>query len=419
MRPELAADGRFLSRFRREARTAARLSHPGIVAVHDFGTDGERCFIVMEFVPGRTIGAIVREEGPMDQARAAAIVADAALALGHAHDRGVVHRDITPGNVMVTPDDRVKVLDFGIARAARTSPRSGSSPAHATITYAAPELARGEATDQRADVYALGGVLYELLAGRPPFVAASSAELIHRVTTETPVSLRELRPDTSPALEAVVVRCLAKDPDTRFDRADELAAALRDAARTSGGREDHDPATAPTQPVPGAHAPSTSPVTAVLPEARPGARRRAPLLRVGRLALVTACASVLLGAAWVGLSAVSTVGGGRSHPQGLEPVPVPAGLTVQTSCDGWFATRADLAWTPGGRSDGYEIWRLQPGDQRYRLLARIDDWRTTSYADTGIGIDTSYRYMVRAVIGTRTSAPTPDVLAKTPLLCLG
>jgi len=355
----------------------------------------------------------------MDQARAAGIVADAALALGHAHDRGVVHRDITPGNVMVTPDDRVKVLDFGIARAARTSPRSGSSPAHATITYAAPEQARGEATDQRADVYALGGVLYELLTGRPPFVAASSAELIDLVMTAMPIPVRDVRPDASPALEAVVMRCLAKDPDTRFDRADELAAALRDTARTSGAPGSRDPATAPTQPVPGVPAPSTSPVTAVLPETQPGARRRGPLLRVGRLTLAAACTSVLLGAAWIGLSAVSTAGGGRSRPQGPAPVPVPTGLTVQTSCNGWFATKANLAWTPGGRSDGYEIWRLQPGDQRYRLLTRIDDWRTTSYADTGVGIDTSYRYIVRAVIGTRRSAPTPEVLAKTPLLCLG
>jgi protein kinase-like protein len=419
MRPELAADGRFVSRFRREARTAARLSHPGIVAVHDFGSDGERCFIVMELVAGRTIGTIVREEGPMDQGRAAAIVGSAALALGHAHDRGVVHRDITPGNVMVTPDDGVKVLDFGIARAARSSPRSGSPPAHATITYAAPELARGETADQRADIYALGGILYELLTGRPPFAEGSSAELIRRVTAEMPVPVRDLRPGTSRALEAVVMRCLAKDPAARFDRADELASALRDAAPHPRGRGRDDPATAATQPVPLAQPPGTSSVTAVLPRRLSGARRGGRLRHVGRLALAAACASIVLGGAWIGLSAVSTAESGGSRRRATEPVPLPTGLTVQTSCDGWFATKADLVWTPGGRSDGYEIWRLQPGDQRYSLLTRIDDWRTTSYRDADVGIDTSYRYVVRAVIGTTRSAPNGDVLAKTPLLCLG
>ncbi len=192
LRPELAADRRFLVRFRREARTSARLSHPGIVAVHDVGEDEGRAFIVMEYVPGRTLGQIVRDEGAVAPARAARIGAAAADALAHAHDRGVVHRDVSPGNVMVTPDGEVKVLDFGIARAARGSARSGSPSAHGTVAYVAPEQARGEASDQRADVYALGAVLYELLTGRPPFEGATTVEVIRHVGERTPAPVSTL-----------------------------------------------------------------------------------------------------------------------------------------------------------------------------------------------------------------------------------
>jgi serine/threonine-protein kinase len=140
LRPELAADRRFLARFRREARTAARLGHPGIVAVHDIAESDGRVFIVMELVPGSTLGELVRRSGPMDPATAARLVADAADAIAHAHDRGVVHRDVSPGNVMVSPGEHVKILDFGIARAVRGSgaPRSGSD-ALGTLAYVAPE----------------------------------------------------------------------------------------------------------------------------------------------------------------------------------------------------------------------------------------------------------------------------------------
>ncbi len=165
LRPEIGADRRFVARFQREARTAARLAHPGIVAVHDYGQDGDRVFLVLEHVPGRTLTEMVRRDGSPAPGRVAEIGAAVAEALAHAHARGVVHRDIAPSNVMVRDDGTVKVLDFGIAAAAISSGHGGSVTAHGTLAYAAPEVLAGLPSDQRVDVYGLGAVLYELLAG--------------------------------------------------------------------------------------------------------------------------------------------------------------------------------------------------------------------------------------------------------------
>jgi len=415
LRPELAADRRFLARFRREARTAARLSHPGIVGVHDIGG---RAFIVMEFVPGRTLGTIVRDDGGADPSQAARIGAAVADALAHAHDRGVVHRDIAPGNIMVTPSGTVKVLDFGIARAARGSARSGSPSAHGTAAYVAPEQARGEASDQRADVYALGAVLYEFLAGRPPFTADTTVELVQRSALRAPPPLRSLRPDVPAALERVIDRCLAKDPVDRYVQAEELARALRDAAPARTAR------TALAVPAsrldPTATAPIVRASTAVLPPATtaraPAPRRR----RTRHLMLWTAAGLLLFGGAWVVVPAISAMSTGTIHPhvRGPKPVPAPTALTASTSCNGLFSTRADLAWTPGGPSKGYEIWRKEPGMRTYVLVTRIRDWHATSFSDTGLGIDQTYRYVVRAMAGARVSAPSGEAQAPTPLLCL-
>lgn len=414
LRPELAEDRRFLSRFRREARTAASLSHPGIVGVHDIGEDAGRAFIVMEFVPGRTLTAIVRDEGGVDPAHAVRIGGAVADALAHAHERGVVHRDIAPGNIMLTSVGTVKVLDFGIARAVRGSARSGSPSAHGTVAYVAPEQARGEPSDQRADVYALGAVLYELLSGRPPFTADTTVDLLERAHNDAPAPVCSLRPDVPPALDLVIQRCLAKDPAERYVRADDLARALRQAAPTGTARK-----RAPDRANhrgPAATAPIVRRETAALHPRRPPRSRR----RTGRAALAVSIALMGLGGLWVAVPAISAMSSGtiRAHVRAPKPVPVPASLTATTSCDGLFSTRADLAWTPGGRSRGYEIWRKEPGMQTYRLVARISDRRVTSYSDTALGIDQTYHYVVRATTGARVSAPSPEASAPTPLLCL-
>src|SRR5579871_4539589 len=168
--PELSVDPNFVERFRREAQAAANLSHPNIVSVYDWGEAGNTYFIVMEYVEGRPLSRLIREDGPMRPERAAVIGADVAAALGFAHRNGVIHRDVKPGNVLITPTDLVKVTDFGIARAANTTDHLTQTGAvMGTATYFSPEQAQGLAVDQRSDVYSLGVVLYELVTGRPPF----------------------------------------------------------------------------------------------------------------------------------------------------------------------------------------------------------------------------------------------------------
>ena len=172
LRPELAADERFLSRFRREAATAARLTHPGIVAVHDIGEDGGKTFIVMEFVAGRTLAEVASGRSNPTADRVRNIGVAAARALAHAHDRGVVHRDVSPANIMVTDDEAVKILDFGIARGGSAALRSNAA-SRGTLPYVAPEVLKGAAADARADVFSLGVVAYQLVTGRKAFEGAT------------------------------------------------------------------------------------------------------------------------------------------------------------------------------------------------------------------------------------------------------
>jgi Serine/threonine protein kinase len=417
LRPELAADRRFLSRFGREARTSARLSHPGIVAVHDIGEDGGRAFIVMEFVAGRTLGKIVHDVIESSNVSYSVIGAAVADALGHAHDRGVVHRDVSPGNVMLTPRGEVKVLDFGIARASRGSARSSSPSAHGTVAYVAPEQARGEAADQRADIYALGAVLYELLTGRAPITGGSTTELVEQLSAETPAPISALRPEIPAELDAIVVRCLAKEPTARFERADQLAVALRVASRAAAVRRAGNEDGRAARVAGGTTVPIAPHIrTAELPS--PGRAAAPQRRRGGRIAAILALTVMALGASSVVVPALRLPGVIEPRLHGPRPVPIPTAFSTQTFCSGWFSTRVDLTWTPGGPSDGYQIWRRQPGDAVYSLVARIHDWRTTSFTDDNLGVDLTYDFVIRALHGPRVGRSTPEVAAPTPLLCL-
>jgi eukaryotic-like serine/threonine-protein kinase len=437
LRPELAADRGFAGRFRREARTAARLAHPGIVAVHDIGEDEGRVFIVMEFVAGRHLGRVIAEEAPADPARVARIGAEAAGALAHAHARGVVHRDIAPGNVMIAVDGRTRILDFGIARASRgSSARSGTDPAHGTLAYVAPERMRGEPADQRADIYALGAVLYELLTGHAPSRDAGPI-----------AGPRSLRLEVPLPLDRIVMRCLAFNPSARYLRTGDLAAELRamadvrvTEAPTAAGAEASEAggARASADLLPGARTEVLTPavptrrlphdgvpVTGELPAGRAvvvpdGEAGRRPRRRPRRLVGVVALGVAVLGAAWIALPSVASLAG-RVTPtlHGPKPLHAPTGLTAATSCDGFLSARTELAWTPVAPSrGGYEVWRGEPGERGYRLVARIDDGRTTTYTDTGLAVDLTYRYVVRAADGPRVSAPSREVAAPTPLFCV-
>ena len=239
LRRELAEDSAFRTRFRQEAQSASRMAHPAVVRVYDAGEDTvvgpdgaarPEPFIVMELVHGRTLQAILAS-GPLAPDQAVRYVDGILEALQYSHRAGVVHRDIKPGNVMVTDSGRVKVMDFGIARAASDSSSTvaETSAILGTAAYFSPEQAKGEPVDARADLYSTGVVLYELLTGRPPFRGESPVAVAYQHVSEAPVPPGELAPDVPPALDAIVLRALAKDPYQRFQDASSFRDALREA----------------------------------------------------------------------------------------------------------------------------------------------------------------------------------------------
>ena len=217
-------------RFLREARSAAQLNHPNIVTIYDLGVDRGRLYICMEFIEGLTYYKILEKEGKLSIPATVLFMTGVLRALGHAHARGVVHRDIKPGNVMLTKDKVVKIADFGLAKVLQRGKNEGSQKASGTPLYMSPEQILGKSFDQRTDLYAFGGTVFHLLAGEPPFVEGEI--LYHHVHTE-PRRLAALRSDVPAGLGAIVMRCLAKDPAARYQRAEEVLAALSALRSTS------------------------------------------------------------------------------------------------------------------------------------------------------------------------------------------
>ncbi len=223
---ELSRDPAFVERFRLEAQAVASLNDPAIVAVYDWGQEQSTSFIVMEYVEGRTLRDAINQ-GTLDPDHAARIAADIAKALSAAHRAGVVHRDVKPGNVLITPDDQVKVADFGIARANGAGnglTRTGA--VMGTATYFSPEQAQGMPVDARSDVYSLGIVLYEMVTGGVPFAGDSAVSVAYLHVREPVVAPSQREPSVPPGLETIILTCLAKDPIDRYQSADELRADL-------------------------------------------------------------------------------------------------------------------------------------------------------------------------------------------------
>ncbi|CAN5819515.1 Stk1 family PASTA domain-containing Ser/Thr kinase [soil metagenome] len=232
LRQDLARDTQFQVRFRREALASASLNHPAIVAVFDTGEDqgpdGTTPFIVMEFVEGQTLREMLKNDGALPTPRAVAVCVEICAALDFSHRNGIVHRDVKPGNVMVAPDGSIKVMDFGIARAVSDSSATMTSTAAVigTAQYLSPEQARGESVDARSDVYSCGCLLYELLAGSPPFTGDSPVAVAYQHVREDPIPPSQLNPAVSPAMDAVVIKAMSKNPANRYQSAADMRADL-------------------------------------------------------------------------------------------------------------------------------------------------------------------------------------------------
>jgi len=225
--PELSADPLFVERFRREAQAAANLSHPNIVPVFDWGEDNGTYFIVMELVDGTSLADMLRGGRTLTPSHSATLMAQVAAALGYAHRNGVVHRDVKPGNILIASDGQVKVTDFGIAQAMSVEDQlAEEGSVMGTATYFSPEQAEGAPVDGRSDIYSLGVVLYEMIAGRPPFIGDSPVEVSSQHVHGTVPAPSEFNPAIPADLQAIVMEALAKSPERRYQSAEDLRSDL-------------------------------------------------------------------------------------------------------------------------------------------------------------------------------------------------
>lgn len=227
LRTDFSRDADFRERFRQEAKAVANLSHPNIVTVHDFGLDGGRLFIVMEYVPGTDLKTMLSQHGRFSEEEAIALMIQACAGIGYAHRAGLVHCDVKPQNMLVTPDKRLKVVDFGIPHALATiAPDEKAEIVWGSPQYFSPEQAAGEAPSPASDVYSLGVVMFEMLTARLPFEDSSAEELSRMHRELPPPSIRKYNPAVSSSLEQILLKVLSKEPSSRYRTADQLGRVL-------------------------------------------------------------------------------------------------------------------------------------------------------------------------------------------------
>lgn len=227
LRQDYSNNEPFREQFRREARSAANLSHPNIVTVHDFGFDAGRLFIVMEFIDGEDLKNIIRSKKQFGVPEAIHLITQACAGLGYAHRAGIVHCDVKPHNMLVTADQRLKMTDFGIARALSSiDPNEKNEEVWGSPQYFSPEQAAGKAPSPASDVYSLGVVLYEMLTGQLPFSSPDAGELARLHREAKPVPPRRFNPDIPAELEQIILKVLSKEPTQRYRSADQLGRLL-------------------------------------------------------------------------------------------------------------------------------------------------------------------------------------------------
>jgi serine/threonine-protein kinase len=227
LREDYSSDPAFRERFRQEATAAANLTHPNIVTVHDFGIDQGHLFIVMEYMPGTDLNSILQKRGRFTVDEALPLIRQACAGLGYAHRAGLVHCDVKPHNFLITPDNRLKVTDFGIARAlASINPEEKTKIVWGSPQYFSPEQAAGSAPSPASDVYSLGVVMFYMLTGRLPFTAATIPELIEMHRSTPPLPPRQFNPAIPSTLEEIILKVLSKEPSARYRTADQLGRVL-------------------------------------------------------------------------------------------------------------------------------------------------------------------------------------------------
>ena len=404
-----------MARFRREARAVAALSHPNIVSIHDIGADGPTPFMVMELIPGESLSNVIWREAPLPVDRAARIGHAVALALAFAHDAGIVHRDVKPANIVITTSGLVKVLDFGIARAIAWTPLTEGGSVQGTAEYVSPEQVSGLWLDGRSDIYSLGVVLHEMLAGAPPFRGDTAVAVAYRHLEEQPPPLRTLRPSVPPAFEALVMRCLAKERWSRYQSAAQLAADLRGLVPGSG--EPDGPRRAPHGADPAAALLDT-PRLPVEPHPSRVARSAS---RRGRGWRAVVAATVLLAAMAGGAFLLFRLGSpARATRVGPPPLHPPSALRAGAACDGFIKARVELRWLPSSSplTDGYVVYRADSRTSPFKKIELLPGRLNASFVDRSLNTSATYRYLVRSTAGARQSAGAATALAETPFLCI-